>query len=399
MLPLRKRLESSEQENKSLYATRLNEMTNINPVLLYVLGSISLLACGTQSQKIVIPELDLAFDADTIRMSQEAEQYIETAVDLMRKNALYKKEIDFEQIHQAIRFYADGAEVASDTHLAIDKALPLLKDHHSSFLTPEVLTQALGLNEDDIENIKQGRPPHIDPTKIQGLASTLNFAQGKVVNESIGYLSVPSFEKLYAEEMTFFADSLQNIIKTLDARNVSGWIIDVRDNDGGADMPMIAGLGSLLDEENSYYGIDESGTIRTQSYYQDGAYYNLESQTDSFAIPIVKTTTNYALSNPKLPIVVLTSRKTASSAEAVVAIFQGQENVTVVGERTNGLTTVNSFNFLEDNAVLNLTMAHYADRDKNPLIQGISPDVEIMPSQESESDVVMQRALELLVTE
>ncbi len=283
-------------------------MTNVHPVLRCLLGIMLLTACGTQSQKVVIPELDLAFDADTIHMSQEAERYIETAVDLMRENALYKKEIDFEQVHQAIRFYADGAKVVSDTHSAIDKALPLLKDHHS------------------------------------------------------------------------------------------GWIIDVRDNDGGADMPMIAGLGPLLDEENSYYGIDESGTVRTKSYYQNGTYYNLETQTDSSATPIVRTTTNYELSNPGLPVVVLTSRKTASSAEAVVAIFQGQENVTVVGEKTNGLTTVNSFNFLEDNAVLNLTMAHYANRDKKLFIQGIPPDIEVAPSEESDSDVVMQKALELLAT-
>ncbi len=373
-------------------------MTNINLPFLYLLGVSLLTACEAQSQKIAIPELDLAFDADTIRMSPEAERYIETAVDLMRENALYKKEIDFEQVHQAIRFYANGAKVVSDTHPAIDEALPLLKDHHSSLLTPEILTEALGLDEDDIESLKQGRSPHIDSTKIQNLANTLNFAQGKVVNGTIGYLSVPSFENLYAEEMTFFADSLQNIIKALDALNVSGWIIDVRDNDGGADMPMIAGLGPLLDEENSYYGIDESGTVRTKSYYQNGTYYNLETQTDSSATPIVRTTTNYELSNPGLPVVVLTSRKTASSAEAVVAIFQGQENVTVVGEKTNGLTTVNSFNFLEDNAVLNLTMAHYANRDKKLFIQGIPPDIEVAPSEESDSDVVMQKALELLPT-
>lgn len=355
-----------------------------------------LIACGTQAQEVVIPELDLAFDADTIRMSPEAERYVEAAVDLMRKDALYKKEIDFERVHQAIRFYADEAKVVSDTYFAIDKALALLKDHHSSFLTPEVLTEALGLNKDDVESLRQGRAPHIDPSKIQDLASTLNFAQGKLVNQTIGYLSVPSFEKLYAEEMTFFADSLQNIIKSLDENNLKGWIIDVRDNDGGADMPMIAGLGPLLDKENSYYGIDESGTVRTQSYYQDGAYYNLENQTDSAAIPIVETTTNYKLINPGLPIVVLTSKKTASSAEAIVAIFQEQENVTIVGEKTNGLTTVNSFNFLEDNAVLNLTMAHYANRNKKLLIQGIPPDVEVTPSEKAKADVVMQKAIELL---
>ncbi len=65
-------------------------MTNIHPVLRCLLGVMLLTACGTQSQKVVISELDLAFDADTIRISPEAERYIETAVDLMRENALYK---------------------------------------------------------------------------------------------------------------------------------------------------------------------------------------------------------------------------------------------------------------------------------------------------------------------
>ncbi|MGB3463754.1 MAG: S41 family peptidase, partial [Cyclobacteriaceae bacterium] len=194
-------------------------------------------------------------------------------------------------------------------------------------------------------------------------------------------------------------DSLQTLIKDLDGPKLKGWIIDVRNNNGGAEMPMIAGLGPLLDKDNVYYGIDKSGTIRTLSYYRNGAYYNVDDPKDSLSAPIVATKVKYQLHNPKLPVIILTSGKTASSAEAVVAIFRGQPNVKIVGEKTNGLTTINSFEFLEDNSVLNLSMANMAGRDKKIYVQGIAPDLLITPMDSERDDIVLQNGIALIVAE
>src|SRR5690606_2367345 len=129
----------------------------------------------------------------------------------------------------------------------------------------------------DIVVIKNGRAPHVGRNEIEDLKKRLKYATGKIVNGSVGYLSVPAFDNLYYEAMTMFADSLQRIIQALDQQDLAGWIIDLRNNSGGADMPMIAGLGPLLDSNNVYFAVDEKGTDKGRSYYRDGGYYNIDA--------------------------------------------------------------------------------------------------------------------------
>jgi len=264
-------------------------------------------------------------------------------------------------------------------------------------MTSDYVSKSLGLASDDIEVIKSGQAPHIDKTKIDSLKVSLEYASGKIIAGNVGYLSVPPFNNLYHEAMTMFADSLQRIIQTLDRQNLTGWIIDLRDNSGGADMPMIAGLGPLLDSNNMYYSIDESGNVQARAFYKDGGYYNIDAG-EKTERPLVQSAIKYRLANVNLPIAILTNRKTASSAEAVTTIFAEQPNVKIVGSKTAGLTTVNSFNFLEDNSVLNLTIGYYANRNRKVYKQGIAPDLEVKAGPRTDGamkeDIVVQGALE-----
>ena len=198
--------------------------------------------------------------------------------------------------------------------------------------------------------------------------------------------------------MTAFADSLQRMIRLFDQQNVVGWIVDLRGNDGGADMPMIAGLGPLLDSENIYYCVDENGLEMGRTYYKDGGYYNIDSGEEDTAA-LVQSTVNYQLTRAGYPVAILTNFRTASSAEAVATIFAGQPNVKIIGQKTNGLTTVNSFNFLKDNSVLNLTIGYYANRHRKVYNQGITPDLLVEPGgtpEKSKSDEALATAIEWL---
>ncbi len=364
---------------------------NLVLIVLYFLNIITLSA-----QQVRIEELDLNFNRAEIRLSEEAENYIQSVVDIMRKEAIHKNELNFDHIHQGIRYYADGAEKVEDTHGAIQKVIPLLKDHHSFFMTSSYVRESLGLSSKDIEVIKNGQAPHIDQHKIDSLKKSLDYASGEIIDGKVGYMSIPSFDNLYDEAMTLFADSLQKMIQKFDQQNLNGWIIDMRNNNGGADMPMIAGLGPLLDSNNVYYSVDEEGKMKARSFYKDGGYYNIETG-ESTRDPLVQTTVNYQLTNKHLPVALLTGFKTASSAEAVTAIFAGQDNVKIIGSKTNGLTTVNSFNFLEDNSVLNLTIGYYANRHHQLYKQGIMPDFVVKSEGTGEAeteDIVLQKALQ-----
>ena len=366
------------------------------PSLILALGAFALASCTSvgASRTVEVPELELVFDRDAADLSEEAEAYVADAVAVMRREAIHRREIDFDVVHQAIRHYADGAQTTEDTHEAIGKALPLLRDHHSSFLTFAQLEEYMGLTREDMDSIRAGRPPHADPSQIDSLRGALEYASGRVIGrggeEPVGYLRVPEFENLTAEGMGFFADSLQRAIRQFDRLGMSGWIVDLRDNTGGAAMPMIAGLGPLLDGGNGFYTVDAGGDVLGRSYYRDGGYYDVATG-ETEGEPIMESGVRYTVSDGTAPIAVLTDNRTASSAEAVTAIFARQPNVQIIGQRTNGLTSTNSFEVLSDGAVLNLTIGHYADRSRTVYEQGIDPDIEVPVS--AEADVVLERAL------
>ncbi|MDO1451660.1 S41 family peptidase [Rhodocytophaga aerolata] len=353
------------------------------------------------NQQVVIDQLDLKFNSNDIKLSNEAERYIESVVAIMKQEALHKQDLNFDEIHQLIRYYANGAQSQADTHQAIKKALPLLKDHHSSFLTAAQIHQYLGLTAQAIEEIKKGKAPHIDSSKVDSLKTALPYASAKLISGNIGYLSVPAFDNLFSEAMTMFADSLQTIIRQLDQQPINGWIIDLRENDGGAAMPMITGLGPLLDDQNCYYTVDKQAKLLAKSYYKEGGYYDVEveeQRAKKKVEPLVQSSINYRIKKSSLPVALLTSFKTASSAEAVTAIFAGQANVKIIGSKTNGLTTTNSFKFLADNSALNLTIGYYANRHQQVYKQGIAPDIELQrdtnPTEKLEEDPSMQMALD-----
>ncbi|WP_420458465.1 S41 family peptidase [Neolewinella sp.] len=334
-------------------------------------------ACRTPSitpDVVEIRALGITYRPDTLQLSSTARDYIDTVVSHMREVALHRDRVDFDALRNAARYYSQGATTAADTYAGIERAMVLLDDHHSSLLTPEVLTDYLGLGKAQIDDIRAGQVPHLPSNQLAGLDERLTFATA-TYRDGIGYLRIPSFERIYYEEMQRFADSLQSSIRVLEAQGVRTWVVDLSGNDGGAELPMILGLGPLLDEQNGYYGIDARGRIRSHTFYRDGGYYNLdEGQRPATAKPLVTLPDPYVLKTPNLPILLLTSGKTASSAEAVVAIFKEQSNVLQLGEATNGLTSVNSFEVLPDNAVLNITVAYMADRTKQVHEQGIGVD-------------------------
>ena len=167
-------------------------------------------------------------------------------------------------------------------------------------------------------------------------------------------------------------------------------------NNGVNGTLMVTGLGPLLDTENVFYTVDESGTPREQAKYADGGFY-FPDFVKSDGKPILLSNVASRLRKPELPIAILTSFKTSSSAEAVVAIFAGQSNVKIFGVKTKGLTSTNSFNFLPDNAVLNWTVGFYANSNLEIYPQGIEQDFNIQSGDHnglgSENDVVSKSAV------
>src|SRR5690625_1301441 len=108
------------------------------------------------------------------------------------------------------------------------------------------------------------------------------------------------------------------------------------------------------------------------------------------------------LQNTDAPVVVLTSRVTSSTSEAVTISYRGRTNTRLIGETTGGLTSANNLHTLSDGACLLLAEAYEADRLDRIYEAGIEPDDEISVNWHlisQDSDPVILAAEEWLNTQ
>jgi C-terminal processing protease CtpA/Prc len=132
---------------------------------------------------------------------------------------------------------------------------------------------------------------------------------------------------------------------------------------------MLAGVGPVLGDGIAGYFID-ADEVENSWGYQNGASLlneNPETQLDDF----------YTLSSQNPKVAVLLDDGVASSGEVIAISFIGRENTRSFGSPTCGISTSNARFTLSDGAVLNLTTAFLADRNKNKFGIPVEPDEDV----------------------
>lgn len=176
-------------------------------------------------------------------------------------------------------------------------------------------------------------------------AVQISYVDYQILAGDIGYVAIAQFTgdaaDRFAEAMEFFK-----------ARDISGLIIDVRNNPGGYLNAVTRIADSILPSGVIVYVQDRQGT-RTD-YYSDEAYYDV-------------------------PLVVLTNGMSASASEILAASVQALHRGRVVGETTYGKGVVQTVTtFPEDGAGLHYTTASYFDQDGRSINGvGVTPDIEV----------------------
>ncbi|MCZ7573327.1 MAG: S41 family peptidase [Ardenticatenaceae bacterium] len=155
----------------------------------------------------------------------DASVYLDNVLEIMRKNAIYRNQVDWNVLRAQTYERAQDAQTSSDTYGAIQYALTQLGDHHSYFLPPDRVTKLRSATVIDNPSPK-----------------------GEILENRVGYVLVPKFSSHDADQINNFATMLQEIIRGLDAQNLCGWIVDLRGNEGGNMWGMLAGIGSVLGE-------------------------------------------------------------------------------------------------------------------------------------------------------
>jgi carboxyl-terminal processing protease len=181
---------------------------------------------------------------------------------------------------------------------------------------------------------------------------------------TIGYIRLPIFT-------TKSAQSMQNALKTLETQKAAGYLLDLRGNPGG-----------VLD----------AGIAIARMWLAKGIIVSVQERD----LPRqMLSATNQALT--VRPLVVLVDQESASASEVLAAALQDNKRAVLVGKVTFGKGLVQSFEPLNDNSGVLVTIAKYfTPNGKNIHKVGITPDVVAEASAQPSGDPQYQAGIKTL---
>lgn len=278
-------------------------------------------------------------------ISQEADIFLQEILNIMQTHSINRQNLNWTDFRDQVKSRAGAAQKIEDTYDAIQLALTLLGDNHSSFRKPD-------------GNILMG------DREVVCSAAVFNLP---VLPDNIGYISVQGFSGGSDADNTSFAEKIQSEIMESDTEEITGWIVDLRGNTGGNMWPMLAGVGPILGEGVAGYFVDPDNSNSAWGYFEGASTFNQN--------PVVQVSDPYVLKKPNPKVAVLLDNAVASSGEAIAISFIERENTKSFGSATCGLSTSNrNFNLANGHTLL-LTNAYMADRNLNLFGSQIIPDV------------------------
>lgn len=275
------------------------------------------------------------------QISKDARYYMDFAFDLMQENSIRKNEIDWDSFRDKYLKMAGNAQTYEDTYTVLNQALKEIHKH-SFFQSPSSYNSSQSQDDSDI--------PWPEAW----------------IEQEVGFLKLPYFSG-NSDQSSKYAQMIQDSIRSFDSKNVKAWIVDLRGNTGGNMFPMVAGLGPLFDNEILGY------FIRPGDFETPWDYINGSSTAGSNVRCTVSQPYSLLSGNPK--IAVLQNDHTASSGEATLISFIGNNNTKTFGTPSAGYSTANSGFIMPDDARLLLTTSYMADRNKTLYGEEVNPEV------------------------
>ena len=295
--------------------------------------------------------------------SEFAIAYIGEAIEIIRQNALRRDSIDLTELSGIALQIAGLAETPTDCYLAIQFLLNSLGDHHSFFMKAV-----------EHQSWKEAEVP----------VDNMNSPIYKII-DSCAYISIPGFHSNNEQLKIDFADTIQKALQLFDDLPLKGWIIDLRQNDGGNMEPMLAGLGPLFDQDTLGYLVDINENKEAWGYRNHAPFSDQEAG--------VPSSLKVVLENKNKPIAVLMGPATGSSGEIVVLSFIGNSNTKLFGQPTWGLTTGNGEFKLSDGSAMFVSSTVMADRNGKRYYGPIIPDLLIAKENTGQLDSNIDAAI------
>ncbi|WP_315789653.1 carboxyl-terminal processing protease CtpC [Fischerella sp. JS2] len=203
--------------------------------------------------------------------------------------------------------------------------------------------------------LREGQRKEFTITRARIEIHPVDFSQKQTPAGNIGYIRLKQFSANAAKEM-------RDAIKNLESKQVSGYVLDLRNNPGGLLYSSVDIARMWMDRGTIVSTIDRQGEVERE------------------------IANGRALTNK--PLVVLVDKGSASASEILSGALQDNKRAVVVGSQTFGKGLVQSVRPLDDGSGLAVTIAKYhtpLGRDINK--HGIDPNIVVDLSDKQRQDL------------
>lgn len=278
----------------------------------------------------------------------------------IRLHSIKRHEVNWTVLEKKVKDSIKVFATRKDAERAIILTLELIDDHHSKFIESGVYNPFL---------MKELTLPEVE-TKIVGNRIAYIKILGLAANDSISRM---------------YGIKIRDALSVLDKQgDLSGWIIDVRGNNGGMSFIFPLGIYPLLQDSVVMYSKDNRGKMQIDKCI-NGRFYSGDNMSCSIpdCDPFV---------NKDKPIAVLMDSITASCGEMTVLMLKNNQSTRSFGSKSHGATSslhsIEIKNKQESyHAQLLLAVGNWYSKD-NKLIQGkLTPDVECLPENSLDSAI------------
>ena len=190
--------------------------------------------------------------------------------------------------------------------------------------------------------------------------------------DNVGYIRLISFSEQAGKGIK---KAIKDLQKEIGEKNISGFILDLRNNPGGL-------LGQSIDVTNHFLSSGE--IVSTKGRDKRNIARFDASKGD--------------LTNGK-PLVILINEGSASASEIVAGALQDHKRAIILGAQSYGKGSVQTIFPLNDRSAIRMTTALYYTPSGDSIHEvGVTPDIEVKSdfSNENEIDKQLEYALDLL---
>ena len=190
--------------------------------------------------------------------------------------------------------------------------------------------------------------------------------------DNVGYIRLISFSEQAGKGIK---KAIKDLQKEIGEKNISGFVLDLRNNPGGL-------LGQSIDVTNHFLSSGE--IVSTKGRDKRNIARFDASKGD--------------LTNGK-PLIVLINEGSASASEIVAGALQDHKRAIILGAQSYGKGSVQTIFPLNDRSAIRMTTALYYTPSGDSIHRiGVTPDIEVKSdfSSENEEDKQLEYALDLL---